>query len=464
MSSNLYRDYEDADPTGDDITDIQEAILNEAEAYTNQTNRREILAELQHYGGKTNLIDFTTDYLVAAFFACDGHTDEDGRVILLLKSEECDYELWRPQGPSNRVSAQKSIFVQPHNGFVQPDKQVTIPKTIKIAMSNYLRNSHDITTETIYNDIHGFIRYRNIYQNASIEFRKGFACEGGGEIEKAIEHYTKALETNPRTFEAYYRRGLCHMEKGDFKSSVQDFNRTLELDPENSDAHGCLGESHRQLGQLEFSKEAFARAIELDPENSVLYNHLGITNMELGELELAVQNFTKAVDLDSNSVASYSNLGEAYRQLGELDLSNINLEKASELDSIQSLTQAVERDPNDASSYNGRGIAYFKARHFTMAIEDFTRAIQMEPGQKIYYCNRGEAWVHLAEWEKARADLAIAGAMGMDIVASFRNDYEDVADFERRNDTKLPDEIATTLGGESSEDSDLDEIAREVDD
>ena len=229
VSSNLYRDYEDADPTGDDITDIQEAILNEAEAYTNQTNRREILAELQHYGGKTNLIDFTTDYLVAAFFACDGHTDEDGRVILLLKSEECDYELWRPQGPSNRVSAQKSIFVQPHNGFVQPDKQVTIPKTIKIAMSNYLRNSHDITTETIYNDIHGFIRYRNIYQNASIEFRKGFACEGGGEIEKAIEHYTKALETNPRTFEAYYRRGLCHMEKGDFKSSVQDFNRTLVL-------------------------------------------------------------------------------------------------------------------------------------------------------------------------------------------------------------------------------------------
>ena len=29
--------------TGADITDIQDAILNEAERYTNQTNRREIL-------------------------------------------------------------------------------------------------------------------------------------------------------------------------------------------------------------------------------------------------------------------------------------------------------------------------------------------------------------------------------------------------------------------------------------
>ena len=29
----------------------------------------EILTEIQHYGGKTNLIDFTTDYFIALFFA-----------------------------------------------------------------------------------------------------------------------------------------------------------------------------------------------------------------------------------------------------------------------------------------------------------------------------------------------------------------------------------------------------------
>ena len=42
----------------------------------------EILTEIQHYGGKTNLIDFTTDYFIALFFACDGRYDKDGRVIL----------------------------------------------------------------------------------------------------------------------------------------------------------------------------------------------------------------------------------------------------------------------------------------------------------------------------------------------------------------------------------------------
>ena len=431
VSSNLYRDYEDTDPTGNNIMDIQEAILNEAERYTNQTNRREILAELQHYGGKINLIDFTTDYLVALFFACDGDTDEDGRVIFLLKSEDRDYEIWRPQSPINRVSAQKSIFVQPHNGFVQPDEVVTIPKNIKISMSNYLRTSHDITTETIYNDIHGFIRYRNIYQNASIEFRKGVTCQGSGDIDGAIAHYTKTLEINPRTFEAHYRRGICHMEKGDFEASTQDFSKTLELDPDNPDAHESLGEAYRHLGALDLSREEFAKAIVLDSENGGIFNHLGITNMELGELELAVQNFTDAIKLDPNSAAFYSNLGEAYKQLGALDLSALNLAKAAELDSIQSLTKAIELDPNDSDAYNERGIAHLRAGSFAAAIEDFSNAIKLKPGQKMYYCNRGEAWVHLGEWDSSRADFAIAKAMGMDIVESFRNDYEDVPDFER---------------------------------
>ena len=450
VSSNLYRDYEDTDLTGSNIADIQEAILNEAETYTNQINRREILAELQHYGGKINLIDFTTDYLVALFFACDGDTEEDGRVIFLLKSEDREYEVWRPQIPGNRVSAQKSIFVQPQNGFVEPDDVVIIPKNIKISISNYLRNSHDITTETIYNDIHGFIRYRNIYQNASIEFRKGVACQSNGDLEGAIEHYTKALAINPRTFEAYYRRGLCHMENGNFESSVQDFGRTLELDPENPDAHQSLGEAHRQLGAFDVSIEDFSRAIALDPENAELQNHLGITYMELGEFERGVQNFTVARDLDPNNAAFYSNLGEAYKQLGATDLSDLNLKKAAELDSIQSLTEAIELDPNDPRSYSSRGIAHIKANSFDAAIEDFTKAIELEPAQKIYYCNRGETWVHLCAWDRARADLAIAKAMGMDIVASFRNDYEDVADLERRNEITLPDDIAITLGGELS--------------
>ena len=67
---------------------FQNKNLEESQRYTDQTNEREILSQIQHFGGDTNLIDFTTDYLIALFFACDAAMKEDGRVILLQKSDD----------------------------------------------------------------------------------------------------------------------------------------------------------------------------------------------------------------------------------------------------------------------------------------------------------------------------------------------------------------------------------------
>ena len=40
-------------------------MVPEAKRYIYEKDDFEILTQLQHYGGKTNLIDFTTDYLIA---------------------------------------------------------------------------------------------------------------------------------------------------------------------------------------------------------------------------------------------------------------------------------------------------------------------------------------------------------------------------------------------------------------
>ena len=53
--------------------------------------------------------------------------------------------------------------------------------------------------------------------------------------------------------------------------------------------------------------------------------------------------------------------------------------------------------------------------------------------------------MHLKDWEKAKSDLMIAKEKGIDIIAAFRNEYESVADFEQRNNVKLPEDIAAML-------------------
>ena len=111
VSSSLYREYPHKEGEHSDIEGVQRAILNEAKAYTSKTDPIEILTELQHFGGKTNLIDFTEDYLIALFFACDGSHTEDGRVVLLKKQVE-GYQVKKPRQTINRVESQKSMFVE----------------------------------------------------------------------------------------------------------------------------------------------------------------------------------------------------------------------------------------------------------------------------------------------------------------------------------------------------------------
>ena len=95
VSSGLYRKYSDIEAEHFDIEVVQNEILETAKRYTTEIDAFEILTELQHYGGATNLIDFTTDYLIALFFACDGSDllNEDGRVILLQKTGEINEQV-----------------------------------------------------------------------------------------------------------------------------------------------------------------------------------------------------------------------------------------------------------------------------------------------------------------------------------------------------------------------------------
>ena len=120
----------------EEIEIVQAEYLAMAKDYTHMTNNFDILTLLQHCVGETNLIDFTTDYYIALFFACEKSFTNDGRVILLKRTEEIDqkYSIKKPrQQLMGRLDAQNSIFVRSSTGFIEPHEisVVTIPKDVK---------------------------------------------------------------------------------------------------------------------------------------------------------------------------------------------------------------------------------------------------------------------------------------------------------------------------------------------
>ena len=442
--SSLYRQYEyDIEADDFEIEFVQKEILDEARKYTEETDELEILIELHYHGGVTNLIEFTTDSHIALFFACDSSPYEDGRIILQKRDSVAGY-LEQPRKSKNRIISQKSIFVRPPKGFINPDEIITIPADLKLPMLEYLRKSHGISTETIYNDFHGFMTNRSIHEGAYTQFHKGRASQKRGDAtqnwnekltwyERAVVHYTEALELKPDFPEGYNNRGTVYADAGDFDRAIRDHNTAIKLKPDYASAYNNRGIAYYSIGDFDRAIQDYRKAIELKSDYVSAYNNLGIAYSKQGEYERAIRYYDTVIKLKPDYASVYNNRGIAYYSKSDFDRA------------IEDFETLIELDPDDAKIYSNLGAAYLRKGNLKKAIDNHNTAIKLQPGFAEFYSNRGEAWLHLREWEKAMTDLATAKNMGIDIIASFHNDYKSVEDFEQKNSIQFPEDIKAML-------------------
>ena len=216
VSSGLYRKCPHTENEAFDIFRVEQEIVESARQYTTLTDGDEILTEIQHFGGTTNLIDFTEDYSIALFFACIEGDGRDGRVVLQWPESNT---LVRPKQTANRIVSQRSVFVRPRRGFILPDVQeeiVIVPADLKASILTFLGHFHGISKSTVYNDIHGFIRHQNPSQSSyAQEFKDPLARTQDYSLDYAmglLDERGFSIQFN-RMRHAYHQRGMVYEGK-----------------------------------------------------------------------------------------------------------------------------------------------------------------------------------------------------------------------------------------------------------
>ena len=338
VSSSLWRDYK-INIEAFDIEVVQAVMLNGAKRHIGELpqdfsgksreflnviqvddpNDFEILTEIQHYGGKTNLIDFTTDYFIALFFACNGHYNKKGRVIL-QNFGEIENMINHPQNPRHRVVAQKSVFVRPPKGFIVPheDDIVTIPADLKPWIIQHLRQYHGISTETIYNDVYGYIRNQHIHGNAYTAFYRGFAFQKRGDdattskekqqsYKEAINYYTKATQWKSDFVEAYYNLGMVFAIIGNYDEAIAHYDITIGFSPNDADTYNERGISYYKLDDYEKAISDYTKAIQLNPNWADVYYNRGVAWLLLSEWEKSKSDLMAAEEKGANIIDLFRN-------------------------------------------------------------------------------------------------------------------------------------------------------------
>ena len=237
----------------------------------------EILAQLQHQGAATGLIDFTTKSLVALWFACSEHPEEDGAVYILPRSEvqtiaepearrhgmtkyfgnselENPLYLWSPHGLPGRPASQGSVFVLGAL-FLWPKQlwREVVARDSKPVLLEELRTEHGIADDTLFPDLAGYSHANSVSKpfaadriaryweervaaipgdrprsKAQAYVGWGIAYGVAGELEQAIERFTEAISADPETIDAHVNRALTKGRLDDYEGAVSDFDAAIE--------------------------------------------------------------------------------------------------------------------------------------------------------------------------------------------------------------------------------------------
>ena len=330
ISSSLYRSYESVLTSGRfTIEQIHNFETKKAKVYIRDQEKRdfEIASELQHYGGKSNLIDFTMDYHIALYFACaklhgkDGH-DEDGRIVLLQRNNEtrAKYQIEKAQYPPNRAQAQNSLFVQPPKGFIFPNnkdvKTVCIPKELKQWILIHLYKFQDISYPTLFNDLYGFLTQdalstsKEALQDLAMQevFAERIPVENLTDEERQKRHegmvkaHITRIEYSPynATYYEELARYYC-FEMREYDCAIETFSKAILLKPDYASAYINRGRAYAQKKDLDRAIRDLAKARQLRPEYPGTYVFLGLVYDMRGDRPRAIENYKQALELDPNN-------------------------------------------------------------------------------------------------------------------------------------------------------------------
>ena len=303
--------------------------------------------------------------------------------------------------------------------------------------------------------------YPNSYYNRGVAYGKK------GEIDLAIKDYNTTIQLKPDYVSAYNNRGVLYRNKNEINSAIEDLSTAIKLKPELAEAYVNRGGTYNEKDEFDKAVADLSKAIELKPELAEAYVNRGNAYSSKEDFQNAIENYNIAIKLKPDLAEAYANRGNVYSRKGDFqnaienyniaiklkpDLAevyhfrgNIYNDKGKFEKAIKDYNMATELNSDFADTYNNRGVAYIRMGEVKRAIEDYNTAIKLNPKFADGYCNRGEAWLRLREWEKAKTDLITAKKMGVDIIASFRNDYKNVAAYEKRHRVKLPEDISLLL-------------------
>ena len=210
-----------------------------------------------------------------------------------------------------------------------------------------------------------------------------------------------SVSKDPETTRNYLQllsEGHAHAKSGDLHRALDAYSKAIEQNSKDPEGYVGRGACYAHLGNHQLAEKDFDTAIRLDPENYQAYWNRGLLHCTLGNFDNAVDDYSRVIDLKEDFAMAYANRGWVYRN---------RLRNSQE--AIHDYSMAIKLKAGSALVYYHRACALLDTRKYREAAEDLSKAIELEQDFAGAYALRGFVYQeYLGQPEKGEKDIEYA--------------------------------------------------------
>jgi tetratricopeptide (TPR) repeat protein len=195
-----------------------------------------------------------------------------------------------------------------------------------------------------------------------------------GELDDAIDHFSKAIEIKPDEASAFANLGNAWLRKGEPGEAIFQYQKAVELKPAEAGLHYNLANALLARGEVDDAIAEYQATLTINPNYADAHNNLGAVLLQQGKLDEAIDHYQKALEINPQDPRAEGNLAWA---LATSPQSTIR--KAIGLKLAEHANQAS--GAANPLVLRILAAAYAQNEQFSEAIETAERALQLATDQ-----------------------------------------------------------------------------------
>ena len=191
----------------------------------------------------------------------------------------------------------------------------------------------------------------------------------GKDPARAILQFRNAVQTTPKSAEAYYQLGLGYLTAGDLQGGIVSLRKTLELNPKHKDAQLQLSQlmaATTNAGVLQDAQQRLKGLLHDEPDNAKALHALALTELKLGDSGDALEHLGQATAAAPQDV------------IIAVALAEVKLQAKDPKGAEDVLKKAGQSAPNSVDAVVVLGRFYVSQNRTEEAYQQFQRALTMD--------------------------------------------------------------------------------------